>query len=374
MKIVLAPDKFKNSLTALEFCDAVASGFKTVLPHCDIVWLPLADGGDGTLEVVNYYLKGKTVKVTVNNPFFQPVEASYLYHETSKTAYIEMAEASGLKLLKPQQFDCKNATTQGTGTLILNAINNGAETIILGIGGSATNDCGIGMASALSYTFLDKKGKEILPTGANLKRIVSIDTSKVHPKLKNVEFKIACDVANPLYGKQGAAYVYASQKGATLEDIKMLDDGLKHFASLIEYVFGVNPQQINGAGAAGGMGIASKVFLNGNLIPGIQLLKDMADFDTVIADADWIITGEGKLDAQTLSGKTIKGVLNSAKAKHKNVAAFCGAIDLDKKSISDFGLNYTDAVMNYTKDLNDAMEYSYDYVQKMAIKFANSVL
>ncbi|MGC6431929.1 MAG: glycerate kinase [Jejuia sp.] len=375
MKIVLAPDKFKNSLTGMEFCDAVEKGFQKVLSNYDIVKLPLADGGDGTIEVANYYLKGHTISLTVNNPFFQPIQASYLYAETSKTAFIEMAEASGVKLLKLEQFDCKNATTLGTGELILDAVERGAKTIILGIGGSATNDCGIGMASALGYRFLDKDANEVIPIGANLKSITTIDTSKVHPKLSDdVNFNIACDVTNPLYGKNGAAYVYAAQKGATSEDIKMLDSGLKHFASLIEGVFGINPQLISGAGAAGGMGIASKVFLKGHLKPGIELVKVLANFDSSIEDADWIITGEGKLDTQTLSGKTIKGVLDSAKAKQIKVAAFCGGIDLEGKSSKEFGLEYTDAVMNYAKNLDDAMANSYKYVEKMAVKFAQSML
>ncbi len=374
MKIVLAPDKFKNSLTGMEFCNAVEKGLQKVLSNYDIVKLPLADGGDGTIEVADFYLKGKTICLTVNNPFFQPIEASYLYAESSKTAFIEMAEASGVKLLKQEQFDCKNATTLGTGELILDAIEKGAKEIILGIGGSATNDCGIGMATILGYRFLDKDANEVIPIGANLKSITTIDTSKVHPKLADVNFSIACDVTNPLYGKQGAAYVYGAQKGATSEDIKMLDSGLKHFASLIEGVFGIDPQLVSGAGAAGGMGIASKVFLKGHLKPGIELVKTLANFDSGIEGADWIITGEGKLDTQTLSGKTIKGVLDSAKTKHIKVAAFCGGIDLEGKSPKQFGLEYTDAVMNYAKDLDDAMANSYDYVQQMAIKFGQSIV
>ena len=175
MKIVLAPDKFKNALTGLEFCNAVETGLKMMLPHAEIIKRPLADGGDGTIEIVNYYLKGKVLEAEVNNPFFEPVKASYLYAEASKIAFIEMAEASGLKLLKPEQFDCKNATTLGTGELILNAITKGAKRIILGIGGSATNDCGMGMATALGYKFLDKNNKDVRPIGANLSKIVSID-------------------------------------------------------------------------------------------------------------------------------------------------------------------------------------------------------
>tara|TARA_R110002096_G_scaffold203033_1_gene387882 strand:- start:5072 stop:6199 length:1128 start_codon:yes stop_codon:yes gene_type:complete len=374
MKIVLAPDKFKNALTGLEFCNAVETGLKMMLPHAEIIKRPLADGGDGTIEIVNYYLKGKVLEAEVNNPFFEPVKASYLYAEASKIAFIEMAEASGLKLLKPEQFDCKNATTLGTGELILNAITKGAKRIILGIGGSATNDCGMGMATALGYKFLDKNNKDVRPIGANLSKIVSIDFTSVHPKLKDVEFEIACDVTNPLYGENGAAFVYAKQKGASQNDIKMLDKGLKDFSKVLDKAFQIDSQLVKGAGAAGGMGIASKVFLNGDLKPGIQLIKNLANFDEHIADADWIITGEGKLDNQTLSGKTIQGVMVSAKAKHIKVAAFCGAIEMNKKELESFGIDYADAVLNYAKDFDDAMKNTKRYLRQMTSEFVTKKL
>lgn len=374
MKIVLAPDKFKNSLTGLEFCDAVEAGIKAITPDVEIVKLPLADGGDGTIEVVNYYLKGEVINVEVSNPFFKPVMASYLYSDSSKTAFIEMAEASGVKLLRPEQFDCKNASTLGTGEMILDAMNKGASTIILGIGGSATNDCGIGMATALGYRFLDDNNQEVKPIGANLSSINSIDITKVHPKLNDIDFKIACDVTNPLHGKEGAAYVYAEQKGAKAEDVIMLDKGLKDFSKIINSVFNVDVQSIEGAGAAGGMGIASKVFLKGALESGIQLIKNLANFDDKINQSDWVITGEGKLDLQTLSGKTITGILISAKAKKIKVAAFCGAVDLEKNDIKNFQIDYTDAVINHSKDLDDAMQNAYNYVKKMASNFAKELL
>ena len=370
MKIVLAPDKFKNSLTGLEFCNAVEEGISSVKSDVEIIKLPLADGGDGTIEVVNYYLKGEVVNVEVNNPFFKPVIASYLYSKTTKTAFIEMAEASGVKLLKPEQFDCKNATTLGTGEMIADAINRGASKIILGIGGSATNDCGIGMATALGYRFLDKNNDEVSPIGANLSQIESIDISNVHSKLYEVDFSVACDVTNPLYGVNGAAHVYGAQKGATFTDVEMLDKGLRDFSKILDAIFDIDSQTIKGAGAAGGMGIASKVFLNGTLEPGIQLVKNLANFDNQIETADWIVTGEGKLDIQTFSGKTIQGVMNSAKAKNIKVAAFCGAIDLDKNSIIDFGIDYADVVLNHSEDLDDAMKNGYSYVKEMAEAFA----
>ncbi|MBD0830960.1 glycerate kinase [Aestuariibaculum sediminum] len=372
MKIIIAPDKFKNSLTGMEFCNAVEAGVLSEIPDAEILKLPLADGGDGTIEIVNYYLEGKTEKLTVNNPFFEPVEASYLFSDSSKTAFIEMAEASGYKLLKQEELDCKNATTFGTGELILNAINNGAKTIILGVGGSATNDCGIGMATALGFRFLDENKKEVKPIGANLEKIEAIDCSNVNPKLKEVDIKVAVDVSNPLYGENGAAKIYAKQKGASNEDIDMLDKGLESFATIIESTFKVNPQTVKGAGAAGGMGIASKVFLKGELKPGVELIKELAGFEEKIREADWIITGEGCMDSQTLSGKTIQGVLSSAKAKHIKVAAFCGDIQMNEKEIKGLGIDYSDKVINYSKNNKDAMLQAKYYVSEMAKAFAKT--
>ncbi|PQB03169.1 glycerate kinase [Polaribacter filamentus] len=373
MKIILAPDKFKNSLTGLEFCEAVEEGICKITSDVEITRLPLADGGDGTIEVVNYYLKGNIINVLVNNPFFEPIKATYLYADATKTAFIEMAEASGVKRLKKEQFDCKNATTFGTGEMIIDAIEKGASTIILGIGGSATSDCGIGMATALGYQFLDKNNQKLKPIGANLSKIKSIDATNIHHKLSNVDFKIACDVTNPLYGENGAAFVYGAQKGASTEDILMLDKGLQDFSAILNDVFTIEVQSVKGAGAAGGMGIASKLFLNGTLEPGIQLIKNLAQFDDKIKNADWIITGEGKLDIQTMSGKTIQGVLSSANAQKIKVAAFCGTIDLEENAIESLGINYADAVMKYANNLEDAMQNSFDYLKKIAQKFAEEI-
>lgn len=374
MKIIVAPDKFKNSLTGLAFCAIVEKAILEEFPNADILKLPLADGGDGTIEVVNFYLNGNVIQIEVHNPFFKPVTATYLYSESSKIAFIEMAEASGLKLLKPAQFDCKNATTFGTGEMIFDAIHKGAKTIILGIGGSATNDCGIGMATALRYKFLDKNNKAVIPIGANLSEIKSIDASNIHQELRNVDFKIACDVTNPLYGKNGAAHIYAAQKGASKEEILMLDKGLQDFSKILNNVFSSDVQSVKGVGAAGGMGIATKLFLNGTLEPGIQWIKKLANFDKKIKNADWIITGEGKLDNQTLSGKTIQGVLESAKKQNIKVAAFCGSIDLEGKNPKDVGIEYADAVIKYANNLEDAMSNTNKYLSLVSRKFAKKCL
>ena len=232
MKIVIAPDKFKGSLTGKEFCNIVAEVIKEYDANIEIKKIPLADGGDGTIDVLKENIEGEIHSVVVKNPFFKPVKATYFYIPSLSTAYIEMAEASGMKLLKKNELNCKKATTFGTGELILDAINIGAKTIVLGIGGSATNDAGIGMAHALGYRFLDIDNKELMPIGENLINIHRIDKNKVDKRVLNITFKVANDVKNPLFGKQGAAYIYAAQKGAKSSEIKHLDQGLRNINNL----------------------------------------------------------------------------------------------------------------------------------------------
>ncbi len=374
MKIVLAPDKFKGSLTGIEFCNAVEDGLKLILPHAKIIKLPLADGGDGTIEILDYHLKGMRIKIKANDPLFRKIKVSYLYIESSKTAFVEMAEASGMRLLTNEEQNCFITTTFGTGEIIQHAIKKGAKTIVLGIGGSATNDCGIGMASALGFKFKDKNGTELIPIGKNLSKIDKIDISNVNKALNTVTFKVACDVTNPLYGKEGAAFVYASQKGASSEEVNLLNDGLENFANLLLEYFNIDVQKIKGAGAAGGMGAGALVFLNANLLSGIDLIKEITDFDKKIKSADWIITGEGKLDSQTLSGKTIQGVISSAKNQNIHVAALCGSITLEKEVLNNLGILYADSIIEIASNLDDAMTNSYNYLSVITSKFAKSIL
>ncbi len=371
MKFVLAPDKFKGSLTGFEICDAMETGLRRVFREAEIIKMPLADGGDGTIEVVRHYLNAATIKLIVNNPLFQPVEASYLFSETTKIAYIEMAEASGLKLLKEREKNCMVTTSMGTGELLSDAIGRGAKEIILGIGGSATNDAGMGMAAALGFRFLDKDDNPLHPIGGNLDHVRHIDASGANPKLKNIKVKVACDVTNPFYGKNGAAYIYAEQKGATPNDIAQLDEGLKNFANLLKEQFKIDVQNISGAGAAGGMGAGTVVFLNATLTSGVELIKEMADFDTQIKDADWILTGEGKLDGQTLSGKTINGVITSAKRQNIPVAALCGAMDISIADQEKLGLAYAVSIVQGITSFEKALASSRDNLVRSAYNFAN---
>ena len=373
MKIILAPDKFKGSLTGIEFCNAVEEGVKIISPNAEIIKLPLADGGDGTIDILEYHLKGKRIKVNVCDPLFRTVQASYLYLDSISTAFIEMAEASGMKLLNSEEQNCFGTTSFGTGEIILDAVKKGAKTIILGIGGSATNDCGIGMASALGYKFLDKNGNEVNPIGENLSKIISIDTNNIYSDLKNVHFKVACDVTNPLFGLKGAAYVYAPQKGASQNEVIQLNHGLYHIADIFQKQFNIDVQSVKGAGAAGGIGAGSLVFLNANLLSGIDLVKDLVNFDNKIMGADWIITGEGKLDSQTLSGKTIQGVIVSAKKKSIPVVAFCGNIFLQKKQLNDLGISYTASIIDKAMGIEDAMNNSYEYLINISKQFVKDI-
>ncbi|TSE11009.1 MULTISPECIES: glycerate kinase [Aquimarina] len=373
MKFVIAPDKFKGSLDGFEFCDAVEEGLRQVIPKAKIIKLPLADGGDGTMEVIRYYLKGEKVSSTINDPLFRKISANYLFNSQEKIAYIEMAEASGLKLLKESEQNCMNTSSYGTGELIVDAIDKGAERIILGIGGSSTNDCGIGMAEALGYRFLDCAGNKVTPVGKNLSSITKINTHHLHPKLANVKFEVACDVNNPLYGKNGAAKIYAAQKGASKSEIEFLDLGLRHFSNLLKVEFSKDVQKEKGSGAAGGMGAAAITFLNANLISGIELVKRMADIDIHIKDADWVITGEGRLDRQTLAGKTMKGVVDSAKKMNIPVAAFCGIVDIPDKDYHQLGLRFSTSILLDIVPLEEAIKNSYQNLRFSVMNFANAI-
>ena len=373
MKFVIAPDKFKGSLTGFEFCDAVEEGLLMVFNDAEILKKPLADGGDGTMEVAKHYIKGETVTITVKDPLFRPINASYLYSDETKIAYIEMAEASGLKLLNVDEFDCMETTTLGTGELIYDALEKGATEIILGIGGSATNDGGMGMANALGFRFSDEKGLELSPIGKHLSKVKTIDDSNKHHRLDGVKVKVACDVTNPFYGLQGAAYIYGAQKGASENEIIFLNQGLCNFAEIIKNRYEIDLQKVSGSGAAGGVGGGALVFLNGELISGNNLVKELANFNNAIEGADWIITGEGQLDEQTLSGKTIDGVVKSAKSKNIPVAALCGSVSISVAQQQKFGLNYVASIVRGISTLNQAMEQSKNNLVNATFNFASLI-
>ncbi|WP_318312198.1 glycerate kinase [Flagellimonas crocea] len=370
MKFILAPDKYKGSLTGREFCEIVARGIKKVFPNAEILNRPLADGGDGTIDVVADYLNASMVSVTVKDPLFREIKSQYLLSEDKQTAFIEMSEASGYKLLNKSELNCMETTTLGTGEMIADALEKGAKNIVLGIGGSATNDGGMGMAKALGHSFLDADGNELEPIGKHLSKVQQIQRNQVNPKLSDAKIQVACDVNNPFYGENGAARIYGAQKGASEEEIALLDRGLESFASVLKSTFDVDVQQIPGAGAAGGLGGGAVVFLNAELASGVDLVMELANFDEVLQGADWLITGEGQLDGQTFSGKTINGVVQSAKKHNVPVAAFCGSIDVTIEQMQQMGLDYAVSILNQIGNLDDAKAKSAENLELASYNFA----
>lgn len=336
MNILIAPDKFKGSLSAREACDAIAIGIKSKLPQAEILNLPLADGGEGTAEILTFLSKGRVVPVRVNDPLMRGVESWFGLSPNKKIAFIEMAAASGLQLLALHERDCTMTTSYGTGELIVHAMEFGAKEIILGIGGSATNDAGIGMACALGIKALDENGNILEGRGRDLINISSFDFSSKHPSIAETRFRVLTDVANPLYGPHGAAHVYASQKGADADQVKMLDQGLRNFSRIASHT-GFN-SDFPGAGAAGGLGAGTRFFLNAQIQNGISFISDFTQLEQKIKDADVVITGEGKVDQQTLSGKVVKGVADFCVRSNKKLIVFAGKSELSPDELIQIGI------------------------------------
>lgn len=331
-KIIIAPDSFKGSLTSAEVANAIELGIKRVAPNCEIVKVPIADGGDGTMDTLVSALGGKKIKIKVHDPLMRPIEAEYGLVKNGETAVIEMATASGLTLLSKEEQNPSITTTFGTGEIINDALQRGCHTFLIGIGGSATNDAGIGMLKALGFRFLDKKGEECDVVGNALQSIYSIDETGVSSKVYEAQFTIASDVDNPFSGTNGAAYVYASQKGANNKMVEELDKGLESFRQLIIEKKGIDLNTISGAGAAGGLGGGFVAFLNAQLKPGIEMVLQTIDFENHLQNADFVVTGEGKLDIQTTMGKAASGILDAARKKNIPVIAIGGSVE-DKEAL-----------------------------------------
>jgi glycerate kinase len=363
MNILIAPDKFRGSLEADQVCEAMAEGVRMVNPMAEVVKIPLADGGEGTARALTLSNGGRFVSVEVQDPLGRSISSSYGLSPDSKVAFIEMALASGLALLNPDEREPLAATSFGTGQLIADALDQGVETIILGIGGSATTDAGTGMAEALGYRFLDEKGSELRGNGGNLSKIVSIDGSSCHLRLNQVKFIVACDVTNPLGGETGAAYVFAPQKGATAEQVRILDKGLQSFSNVAAASFGKDVFTFPGAGAAGGVGAGALWFLNAELKEGSRIVIEFTGLEEFIPNADLVITGEGKLDEQTLNGKLILGLSNLCKKYNVPVAALCGTLAISPAECEAAGLIYAASVLNRPQRLEEAQVEAFDAVR-----------
>ena len=355
MKIVLAIDSFKGSLTSEEAEQAVARSIRQALPHCTIEMIPIADGGEGTLAVLTKAAGATLHTVEVHNPCMEPVEATYAIADDGTTAFIEMAAASGLPLIAEEQRNPMKTTTYGTGELIRDALERGCTRFVVGIGGSATNDAGMGMLQALGFRFLDKDGNTLGQGGEALGKTVHICTQKVHKSLKNAHFIVACDVQNPLYGPQGAAHVYARQKGADDTMIAALDEGLRRFAEVVHRETGKDIAHLPGSGAAGGLGGGMMAFLNAELKSGADLLLEVCRFKERIADAGLIITGEGKTDRQSLMGKIPGKILQAGKEADVPVIVIAGSVE-DTDLLSQAGFAGIYATKPDSMPLEEAMK------------------
>jgi glycerate kinase len=339
MKIVVAPDSFKGSLTAVEVADAIGQGVREIFPEAEIVKIPMADGGDGTVQCLVNATGGEILKEKVTGPLGNEVLASYGILGDKKTAVIEMAEASGLTLVPENKRNPLITTTYGTGQLIKAGLDRGCRKMIIGIGGSATNDGGAGMVQALGVKLLDREGKEIGFGGGELKKILRIDTKYLDNRLSETTVLIASDVSNPLCGPKGASRIYGPQKGATPEIIEQLDESLAYFAEIIKRDLNKDVKDVPGAGAAGGLGASLIAFLDAELRPGIEIIIEIVKLEQVIKDADLVITGEGKIDSQTIYGKAPIGVAKIAKKYNIPVIAVAAIIGDDANIVHQHGID-----------------------------------
>lgn len=359
-KIIISPDSFKGSLSAIEVADAIEKGIHNVFPYCETVKIPIADGGEGTMDTLVNAMNGTKVKVKVHDPLMRPIEVEYgLVNEeltkNGKTAVLEMAIVNGLTLLSKDEQNPSTTTTFGTGEIIKDALKRGCQSFLIGIGGSATNDAGTGMLRALGYRFLDDKGKETDGTGKSLSKIYEIDESGVMSELKEAIITIACDVNNPFSGPNGATFVYAPQKGADEQMVNELDNGMEHFRKLIEKEKGIDLNTIQGAGAAGGLGGGFIAFLNAQLKPGIEMVLEAVDFEKHLQNADLVITGEGKLDQQTGMGKAGSGILDAANKNNVPVIAIGGSLQ-DVKNLNKRGFVSLFSIIPSPISVEEAMQ------------------
>lgn len=355
LKIVIAPDSFKESLTALEVANAIEEGFKRVLPNAIYVKVPVADGGEGTVQAMVDACGGDIIKLPVSGPLGDEVEAFYGLLGDGRTAVIEMAAASGLHLVPFAKRNPLLTSSFGTGTLILHALNKGVKKIILGLGGSATNDGGVGMMTALGARFLTKDGQAVRNGGQGLSGIAHIDTAYLDSRLVDVHFEVACDVDNPLCGRKGASAVFGPQKGATPGMAEQLDSNLGHYANQLKLLSGKDVRDIEGAGAAGGMGAALLAFLSTRFRPGIEIVMETVGLQEKVAGASLVITGEGRIDSQTLHGKAPVGVARIAKAAGCKVIAIAGCLSTDSQVVHQHGFDAVFSITPGPMDLQEAL-------------------
>lgn len=356
MKVVVAIDSLKGSLSSIEAGTAIKEG---ILKACkaEVIVKPLADGGEGTVDALLFGMGGKKIHITVTGPLGDKITASYGILNDGVTAVIEIAEAAGIKLVPKPKLNPLYTTTFGVGEIIRDAVFRGCRNFLVGIGGSATTDGGIGMLKALGYEFYDSDGNAVNPVGNDLIKISGLNAENVLKELSECSFRIACDVNNPLYGPMGAAYVFGPQKGATPETVKALDDGLRNYAGVVKRITGRDNAACPGTGAAGGLGYAFLTFLNARLESGIKIILDEIKLEEDIKDADFVITGEGKIDFQTAMGKAPAGVARLAKKYGKKVIAFGGGVTEDAYKCNEEGIDAIFPILQLPMTVDEAMEY-----------------
>ncbi len=361
MKILLAPDKFKGSLSAKEVCQAIEKGLKKQGRAVEAIAHPMADGGDGSLEVLADYLDLKSQEVQTFDPLGREIPVQYF--TSSNAAFIEVASASGLVLLKQKERNPLKTSTFGTGKMIADALSKGYQQVYLFLGGSATNDAGMGIAAALGCRFLDEQRNVLQPIGENLSHIKSI---KLPSNFENIKMTLLCDVTNPLFGKNGAAYVYAPQKGAKIEDLVYLDKGLRNFSRVVQQQLGMDVSILSGGGAAGGIGAGLTALFGAKMEKGFDVIAKLTGLERQVQQADWVFSGEGKLDAQSLQGKVIDGVARFCRRYRKPLTLLVGKNDLQKREMEILGAEHIFSISERAENMEDAMMNGARYLEEMA--------
>ena len=368
MKILIAPDSFKESLEALDVCHAIESGFSQIFSNAEYTLLPMADGGEGTSAVLSYVLGGRWKEVIVNDPLMRPISAKYLLLPDA-TAVIEIAQACGLHLLTVEERNPSIASSYGVGELIKDALDEGVQRIIIGLGGSATNDAGLGMLTALGITFHDSDNNTLAQGGGALVNLQRLDATHFHTRVLETVFEVACDVTNPLCGTLGASAIFGPQKGADPKQVEQLDTSLNNFATVCQRHGYEDYQNISGAGAAGGLGYALMTFCGATLKSGFEAVAEAIGLAQHIANADLVITGEGKLDAQTAMGKVAGGISQLAKVHHTPIIAICGSVDgLNSAQLSQF--NVVMPSIQKVDSIDNILKNAYDNIETTAVNIA----
>lgn len=352
-KFLLIPDSFKGTMSSEEICSIMEKAILKNYPDSDIISIPVADGGEGSVAAFLKALNGEKITVTVKDPYFEEMEAFYGIIDNGNTAVIEMAACAGLPLVENNPNPSKT-TTYGVGQLIEDAVKRGCKKIIMGLGGSCTNDAGTGAAAALGIVFTDRNGKAFIPVGGTLKDIAHIDTSKVLPALKEIDIITMCDIDNPLFGEHGAAYIFGPQKGATPDMVKELDEGLRHLDQIIQVDLKQSLGELKGAGAAGGMGCGMVAFLGSTLQMGIETVLDTVKFDELLVNADYVLSGEGKIDTQSIRGKVVIGIANRTKKANVPLIAIVGDIGDDIEEAYEKGVSGIFSINRVAVEYKDA--------------------